>query len=151
MKVSTRGKYAMIAMVNLALARGGNMVTVKELAAREGMSLTYLEQLFVGLRKAGILTSIRGPNGGFQLALAPEEIRVIDILKAVGETVDSLKDGAGARRPESGSEAEVLAGLMWEGLSAHVHVYLHQMTLKDVIQRAQSPCPAFSSLEELAT
>lgn len=149
MKVSTRGKYAMIAMVRLALQDGQAAVSAKELAAVEGISLAYLEQLFVKLRRSGLLSSVRGPNGGFRLARDADEIRVSEILDAVDETVDALQAGAGARRGETGSKAEHLSDLMWEGLSAHVHVYLHQMTLQDIISKNQTPCPALPSFMEI--
>ena len=105
MKLSTKGRYAMVALVDLAIAKGDDLTSLAEISKRQDISLPYLEQLFVRLRRAGLVESVRGPGGGYRLARAPETIRVADILGAVDETVSALHIGAGASGGISGSRA----------------------------------------------
>ena len=95
MKLSTKGRYAIIALVDLATARGSDLTSLAEVSARQDISLPYLEQLFVRLRRAGLVASVRGPGGGYRLARAPETIRIAEILEAVDETVSAMHVGAG--------------------------------------------------------
>jgi Rrf2 family iron-sulfur cluster assembly transcriptional regulator len=146
MKLSTKGRYAMVALADLALAREEERVSLAEISRRQDISLPYLEQLFVKLRRAGLVESVRGPGGGYRLARPPETIRVSDILQAVDETVSALHAGAGATGAVSGTRAQSLTNRLWEGLSAHVYVFLHQARLSDVIGNALTPCPAVPNL-----
>ncbi|MCT4577389.1 Rrf2 family transcriptional regulator [Donghicola sp.] len=146
MKLSTKGRYAMVALVDLALQPEDHLVTLGEISKRQDISLPYLEQLFVKLRRAGLVESVRGPGGGYRLARPSAEIRVSEILGAVDETVSAMHKGAGASGGLSGSRAQSLSNRLWEGLSAHVYVFLHQASLKDVIKNQLAPCPAVPSL-----
>ena len=149
MKLSTKGRYAMVALVDLALARPDALLSLAEISKRQDISLPYLEQLFVKLRRAGLVESVRGPGGGYKLARSASDIRVSDILGAVDETVDALHTGAGASGGSSGSQAQSLSNRVWEGLSAQVYVYLHQTRLSDVIANDMVPCPAVPALFEV--
>ncbi len=146
MKLSTKGRYAMVALVDLAIAKGDDLTSLAEISARQDISLPYLEQLFVRLRRAGLVESVRGPGGGYRLAKTPETIRVADILEAVDETVSALHIGAGASGGISGSRAQTLSNRLWESLSAHVYVFLHNHTLADVARNQLLPCPALPKL-----
>ena len=149
MKLSTKGRYAMVALVDLATVPDGTLLSLAEISKRQDISLPYLEQLFVKLRRAGLVESVRGPGGGYRLALAPSEIRVADILGAVDETVSALHTGAGASGGSSGSKAQSLTNRLWEGLSAHVYVFLHQTRLSDIVENDLAPCPAVPALFEV--
>ncbi|ALG90343.1 MULTISPECIES: Fe-S cluster assembly transcriptional regulator IscR [Actibacterium] len=146
MKLSTKGRYAMVALADLALQPDGALTSLAEISRRQNVSLPYLEQLFVKLRRAGLVESARGPGGGYRLAKAPAEIRVADILCAVDETVSAMHTGAGASGGLSGTKAQSLTNRLWEGLSAHVYVFLHQTRLSDVITNELTPCPAVPTL-----
>lgn len=146
MKLSTKGRYAMVALTDLAQAPAGALVSLAELSKRQDISLAYLEQLFVKLRRAGLVTSVRGPGGGYRLALPASDIRVSDILGAVDETVSAMYTGAGASGGASGTRAQSLTNRLWEGLSAHVYVFLHQTRLSDVAGNELAPCPAVPTL-----
>ena len=146
MKLSTKGRYAMVALADIALQPGDDLVSLGEIAERQAISLPYLEQLFVKLRRAELVQSVRGPGGGYRLARPAEAIRVVDILSAVDETVDAMHKGAGASGALSGSRAQSLTNRLWEGLSAHVYVFLHQTRLSDVIENDLVPCPAVPNL-----
>ena len=145
-KLSTKGRYAMVALADLALQRGEGLTSLAEISKRQDISLPYLEQLFVKLRRAGLVESVRGPGGGYRLARPASEIRVSDVLGAVDETVSALHTGAGASGGMSGSRAQSMTNRLWEGLSAHVYVFLHQTRLSDVVQNDLTPCPAVPSL-----
>ena len=149
MKLSTKGRYAMVALTDLALAPEGHLVTLGDISERQDISLPYLEQLFVKLRRAGLVDSVRGPGGGYRLNRTASEIRVSDILSAVDETVSAMHTGAGASGASSGSRAQSLSNRVWEGLSAQVYVFLHQTRLSDVIDNALVPCPAVPNLFEV--
>ncbi len=146
MKLSTKGRYAMVALSDIALQPEGTLVTLGEVSRRQSISLPYLEQLFVKLRRADLVTSVRGPGGGYRLARPTSEIRVSEILSAVDETIDAMHKGAGASGGASGSRAQSMTNRLWEGLSAQVYVYLHQTRLSDVVGNTLAPCPAVPSL-----
>ena len=93
-----------------------------------------------------MVTSVRGPGGGYRLAKAAHQIRIVDILTAVEESVDAVSQGAGASGGLSGSQAQSMTNRLWEGLSAHVFVYLHQTRLSDVIENELAPCPAVPTI-----
>lgn len=146
MKLSTKGRYAMVALVDLATAKSDNLTTLADISERQDISLPYLEQLFVRLRRAGLVESVRGPGGGYRLARTPETIRVSEILAAVDETVSAMHIGAGASGGKSGTAAQSLTNRLWQSLSAHVYVFLHNATLADVSRNALLPCPAVPAL-----
>ena len=146
MKLSTKGRYAMVALVDIALQPEGEVVTLGEVSRRQDISLPYLEQLFVKLRRAELVTSVRGPGGGYRLARPASEIRAADVLSAVDESVDAMQTGAGASGGLSGSRAQSLTNRLWQSLSAQVYVFLHQTRLSDVVDNALAPCPAVPTL-----
>lgn len=146
MKLSTKGRYAMIALVDLAENAEKGLVSLGEISARQDISLAYLEQLFVKLRRAKIVESVRGPGGGYKLGRPADAIRVSEILSAVDETMDALAKGAGASGALSGTRAQSLTNRFWEGLSAHVYVFLHQSRLSDIASNQMAPCPAIPAL-----
>ncbi|MFO1141078.1 MAG: Rrf2 family transcriptional regulator [Amaricoccus sp.] len=145
MKLSTKGRYAMIALTDLAAQGPARLVSLSEIAERQDISLAYLEQLFVKLRRAEIVESVRGPGGGYRLARPIEEIRISEILAAVDETMDALTRGAGASGGAGGTAEQALADKLWEQLSANMYVMLHQTRLGDVVRNQLAPCPAVPS------
>ncbi len=149
MKLSTKGRYAMVAMADLALQPPGELTPLSDLSRRQDISLPYLEQLFVKLRRAKLVDSVRGPGGGYRLARPAAEIRIVEIFSAVDETVSAMHTGAGASGGSSGSRAQSLTNRLWEGFSAHVYVFLHQTRLSDVVLNELTPCPAVPNLLEL--
>ncbi len=146
LKLSTKGRYAMVALSDIALQPEGTLVTLGDISRRQDISLPYLEQLFVKLRRAELVTSVRGPGGGYRLARAPSDIRVVEVLSAVDETVDAMHKGAGASGAASGTRAQSMTNRLWEGLSAQVYVFLHQTRLSDVVGNSLAPCPAVPTL-----
>jgi len=149
MKLSTKGRYGMVALADLAFLEAGELASLADISRRQNISLPYLEQLVVKLRRGNLVVSVRGPNGGYRLARPAHDIRVVEILEAVDETVDALQTGAGASGGVSGSRAQSVTNRLWEGLSAQVYVYLHQTRLSDVVANTLSPCPAVPNLFEV--
>lgn len=146
MKLSTKGRYAMVALVDLATVGNDGLTTLAEISKRQDISLPYLEQLFVRLRRANLVESVRGPGGGYRLARPSAEIRVAEVLEAVDETVSAMHVGAGVTGGVSGSRAQTLSNRLWESLSAHVYVFLHNHTLADVARNQLLPCPALPQI-----
>lgn len=167
MKLSTKGHYAVTAMADMALELAEAKVaatasdlppkheqvltTLAQIAERRSISLAYLEQLFSKLRRAGLVKSVRGPGGGYYLARPPEEIRVSEIMTAVDESLqatqcqNSIGEGCGD------DLAACLTHDLWERLSAEVHLFLHRISLADVVDDKLRPCnaaPAFLAMLE---
>ncbi|MEL7216293.1 MAG: Rrf2 family transcriptional regulator [Pseudomonadota bacterium] len=149
MKLSTKGRYAMIALADLAEHSQDKLVSLSAISERQAISLAYLEQLFVKLRRATIVESMRGPGGGYKLARPASDIRISEILAAVDETMDALTRGGGAKGGEGDTEAHRQTEKLWEALSAHVYVMLHQTRLSDILQDQLAPCPAVPNLMQL--
>lgn len=149
MKLTTKGRYAMIALTDIVLHGGSQPVKLSEIAQRQDISLAYLEQLFVKLRRAKLVVSLRGPSGGYRLARRAEDIRIVNVFQAVDESVSALDKGAGASGAISGSHAQSMTNQLWEGLSANVYVFLHSIRLSDVIENTLVPCPAVPALFEI--
>ncbi|SOH93710.1 transcriptional regulator, BadM/Rrf2 family [Monaibacterium marinum] len=149
MKLSTKGRYAMIALADLATQPADALITLSEISGRQDISLAYLEQLFVKLRRSGLVESVRGPGGGYRLARDADKIRVSEILSAVDETMNALSRGAGVSGASGGTPAQALTDKLWEQLSAHVYVFLHQTRLSDITRDQMAPCPAVPAILQL--
>lgn len=147
MKLSTKGRYAVTALADLALRSegapgGAGRVSLAEIAERQSLSLAYLEQLFARLRRAGLVESVRGPGGGYRLARGPEAINVAEVMAAVDERLNAMGCEGEIGQGCSGGRAQCLTHDLWERLSAHVHVFLAKTTLADVVGDGLAPCPA---------
>jgi Rrf2 family iron-sulfur cluster assembly transcriptional regulator len=133
MKLTTKGRYAVTALLDLALHDGQGPVCLSEIAARQDISLPYLEQLFTRLRRRGLVASTRGPGGGYNLGRTAAEIRVADIISAVDESFDATRCG-GERDCHGGKSC--LTHELWEGLSREVHRFLQGVSLAELMQSA---------------
>jgi len=142
MKISTKGRYALNALIDIALNQDDRPIPLSDIAKRQEMSLNYLEQLFVKLRRKKVVVSIRGANGGYKLAKPSGNIRLSDILEAVDENVNALHLGEGASKPSKISRAQDLAEKFWEKLSSSVFLHLHQTRLEDLVEGHVNPCKA---------
>lgn len=142
MKLSTRGRYAVAALADIALQGDAAPVSLAQISERQDISVAYLEQLFVKLRKSGLVVSVRGPGGGYRLNRAPAEIRISDVMAAVDETVSALRCEDRVGQGCGGGRGRCLTHNLWERLSSHVHVFLSQTSIADVIADSLVPCPA---------
>ena len=141
MKLNTQGRYALIALVDLSSRSSSKNISLSSISARQNISLPYLEQLFLKLRKAGIVKSFRGSSGGYAIAKSPDLIRITEILKAVDQDLD-LGSEKGLISNNSKTKEDILSSKMWEQLSANIYVFLHQMRLSDIATDQLNPCPA---------
>lgn len=131
-RLTTKGRYAVTAMLDLALHQGEGSIALADIADRQGISLSYLEQLFAKLRRRGLVVSARGPGGGYRLARPPQTIRVSEIIAAVDEGVDTTRcGGAGNCR----GDGPCLTHDLWRELSEHIQGYLDQISLQTLIER----------------
>lgn len=149
MKLNTQGKYALIALVDLSTRNTQKNISLTEISLRQDISLPYLEQLFLKLRKAGIVKSYRGSSGGYAIAKSPDLLRVTDILKAVDQDLD-IGSEKNNNQKKTKTKEEVLSNKMWEQLSANIYVFLHQMRLSDIISDQLNPCPAVPNFITIA-
>jgi len=134
MKLSTKGRYAVMAMTDLAMSGVERPVPLGDIASRQEISLSYLEQLFAKLRRAGVVKSVRGPGGGYRLSRAAGETRIADIMLAVEEPVDVTRCQHKAAGCMEGGRRCVTHDL-WDELGRHIHLFLNGVTLEDVLER----------------
>jgi Rrf2 family iron-sulfur cluster assembly transcriptional regulator len=132
MKLTTKGRYAVTAMLDLALHYDKGAVTLAEIARRQGISLSYLEQLFAKLRRSGLVDSVRGPGGGYNLAMEPTKISVAEIILAINENIDARR--CSGDKNCQGDEM-CLTHQLWEDLSNRIHEFLAGITLADLVSR----------------
>jgi Rrf2 family iron-sulfur cluster assembly transcriptional regulator len=135
MRLSTRGRYAVMAMVDLAKHSAGRPVCLGEIAERQEISLSYLEQLFAKLRKTGLVKSVRGPGGGYLLAFPAGETRIADIILAVDEPIRATRCSPGSPAGCKLDKSRCLTHDLWEELGNQIHLFLSSVSLADVCER----------------
>jgi Rrf2 family iron-sulfur cluster assembly transcriptional regulator len=135
MRLSTKGRYAVMAMVDLACHSNGQPVTLADIAERQEISLSYLEQLFAKLRRGGLVKSVRGPGGGYLLAHDRDATRIGDIILAVDEPIRAVRCSPGASIGCRGDRSRCLTHDLWEELSNQIRLYLSSVTLGDVCDK----------------
>ena len=132
MRLTTRGRYAVTALLDLALQPTEQTITLAEIAARQSISVAYLEQLFAKLKRHGLVSSVRGANGGYHLPRNADEITVLEIIEAVNETVDATRCD---HKGNCQNGAMCLTHDLWQELSHHIADYLAKITLANLISR----------------
>ena len=135
MKLSTKGRYAVMATIDLAKHSSGKPVALSDIAVRQGISLSYLEQLFAKLRRGGIVKSVRGPGGGYVLVHGLEGTRIADIILAVDEPIRATRCAQGSPKGCTPSGARCVTHDLWEELSRQIHLYLASVSVGDVLER----------------
>lgn len=134
MRLTTKGRYAVTAMLDLAIHAQKGPVSLNDISLRQGISLSYLEQLFAKLRRCELVNSVRGPGGGYQLSRDSSCINVAEIVDAVNESIDATRCGHKANC--QGGE-ECLTHHLWCDLSGQIHEFLHAITLASLISRKE--------------
>lgn len=134
MRLTTKGRYAVTAMLDLALNAQEGPVPLADISERQGISLSYLEQLFAKLRRATLINSVRGPGGGYLLAHQPIDIKVVQVIDAVDESVDATRcQGSG----DCQDGDECLTHRLWCDLSRQIHDFLSGISLADLVERQE--------------
>ncbi len=132
MKLTTRGRYAVTAMLDLAIHHEEGSVAVADVSVRQGISLSYLEQLLSRLRKGGLVTSTRGPGGGYSLSRDPGQISIAQIIDTIEENIDATLCSG---QKNCVDDDACLTHFLWEELSASIRVFLTTKTLGDLIKQ----------------
>lgn len=135
MKLSTKGRYAVMAMVDLASHSQGSPVALADIAERQEISLSYLEQLFGKLRKGGLVKSVRGPGGGYLLSRPAVQLRISDIILAVDEPIQTTRCSPGSPAGCHNNKGRCLTHDLWEELGNQIYLYLSSVSLHDVCER----------------
>ena len=148
MRLTTRGRYAVTAMLDLALHSQSRPVSLAEISERQTISLSYLEQLFSRLRKAGLVDSVRGPGGGYLLVGQADLVCVADIIKAVNESIDSTNCG-GKGDCQGGSIC--LTHNLWNDLSRQINDFLSGISLADLVAKRDVQTIAHRQVDQLLT
>ncbi len=130
MRLTTKGRFAVTAMMDLALRGGAGPVTLAEISARQRISLSYLEQLFGKLRRHGLVSSVRGPGGGYRLAKPTQEVAVADIILAVDEPIDATQCGG---KEKCHDDRKCLTHDLWAALNQRIFDYLGGVNLRQLV------------------
>jgi Rrf2 family iron-sulfur cluster assembly transcriptional regulator len=134
MRLTTKGRYAVTAMLDLAINADRGPVSLADISERQGISISYLEQLFAKLRKNDLVTSVRGPGGGYRLSRPSTELFIASIIDAVDEQVDATRCAGEGTCQEGGM---CLTHYLWQDLSGQIHAFLAGISLGDLVQRQE--------------
>ncbi len=136
MRLTSKGRYAVMAMADLALHGGdGRAVPLQEVARRQDISLSYLEQLFARMRRAGLVAGVRGPGGGYRLARKADETSVAEIIAAVNEPIKATRCEEHSTKSCIGRSGRCIAHGLWEEMSDRIHLFLASVSLADVLEQ----------------
>ena len=135
MKLTSKGRYAVMAMADLAKNHDPRPVALNEISLRQGISILYLEQLFLKLKKNSLVNSTRGPSGGYLLAQSPEKIKLLSIIKAVDEKVKTLGCKRESKKGCNGKSIKCITHNLWDDLENHINKFFEDNTLNDILFR----------------
>ena len=135
MKLTSKGRYAVMAMADLAKNNVKEPISLTEISLRQGISLSFLEQLFLRLKKNNLVLSTRGPNGGYVLSKSPEEIKLSSIIKAVDERIKTVKCKKNSKRGCNGKSIKCITHNLWDDLEIHINNFFEKNTLKDILYK----------------
>jgi len=132
MRLTTKGRFAVTAMIDLALNNASGPVTLADISARQKISLSYLEQLFGKLRRGSLVTSVRGPGGGYNLANPTDQVSVADIIIAVDEPIDATQCGG---KENCKDDKKCITHDLWTDLNRHIFEYLRAVKLSELVAK----------------
>ena len=135
MKLTSKGRYAVMAMADLANVKDKKTTNLTEISLRQGISISFLEQIFLKLKKNNLVRSSRGPTGGYSLTRSPEEIKLSSIIKAVDEKVKTVGCKKESKKGCTGKSIKCITHDLWDDLETHINNFFEKNTLKDIIYR----------------
>ena len=135
MKLTSRGRYAVMAMADLAKNNAKEPISLTEISLRQGISIAYLEQLFLKLRKNNLVQSSRGPLGGYVLSKPPGEIKLLSIINAVDEKIKTVKCKKESKKGCNGKSIKCITHNLWDDLESHINKFFEDNTLHDILFR----------------
>ena len=133
MKLTSKGRYAVMAMADLAKNNVKEPTSLAEISLRQGISIAYLEQLFLKLRKNNLVQSVRGPLGGYLLSKSPGEIKLLSIIRAVDEKVKTVKCKKESKKGCNGKSVKCITHNLWDDLETHINKFFEDNTLNDIL------------------
>ena len=136
MKLTSKGRYAVMAMADLAKNNLQKPINLTEISLRQGISISFLEQIFIKLKKNQLVFSSRGPEGGYILSRSPEDIKLSSIIKAVDETVKTVGCKKNSKKGCNGKSIKCITHNLWDDLEDHINNFFEKNTLKDIVFRA---------------
>jgi len=135
MKLTSKGRYAVMAMADLANVKEKRTTNLTEISLRQGISISFLEQIFLKLKKNNLVKSSRGPAGGYSLTRSPEEIKLSSIIEAVDEKVKTVGCKKESKKGCTGKSIKCITHNLWDDLETHINNFFEKNTLKDIIYR----------------
>jgi Rrf2 family iron-sulfur cluster assembly transcriptional regulator len=136
MKLTSKGRYAVMAMADLAKNNIKKPTSLTEISLRQGISISFLEQIFLNLKKNDLVQSSRGPTGGYVLSKLPEDIKLLSIINAVDEKVKTVGCKKESKKGCNGKSIKCITHDLWDDLESHINNFFEKNTLKDIIYRA---------------
>ena len=133
MKLTSKGRYAVMAMADLAKNHNPRPVPLNEISLRQGISILYLEQLFLKLKQNSLVSSTRGSHGGYVLSKSPDQIKLSNIISAVNEEVKTLKCNKNSKKGCNGKLVKCITHSLWDELGEHINLFFEQKSLEDVL------------------
>ena len=138
MKLTSKGRYAVMAMADLAKINRDKPTSLSEISLRQGISISFLEQIFLKLRKNNLVYSLRGPSGGYLLSKPPDEIKLSSIIKAVDEKVQTVGCKKESKKGCTGKSVKCITHNLWDDLENHINSFFENNTLNDIIFRIKT-------------
>ena len=135
MKLTNKGRYAVMAMADLANVKDKQTTNLTEISLRQGISISFLEQIFLKLKKNNLVKSSRGPTGGYSLTRSPEEIKLSSIIEAVDEKVKTIGCKKESKKGCTGKSIKCITHNLWDQLETHINNFFEKNTLKDIVYR----------------
>jgi len=135
MKLTSRGRYAIMAMADLAKNYVEEPTSLNSISLRQGISLSFLEQLFLKLKKNNLVESVRGPRGGYVLSRSPEDTKLMSIIEAVDEKIQTVKCKKESKKGCNGKSIKCITHYLWDDLEHHINSFFEKNTLKDVLYK----------------
>ena len=138
MRLTTKGRYAVMAMADLALFKDTGPTSLKDISLRQNISLAYLEQIFLKLRNKNLVKSVRGAKGGYVLEVSPEEIKISNIIAAVDEEVKMLNCKKESKRGCNNKSSKCITHNLWDQLDQHINNFFEKVKLHDLVKKNQT-------------
>ena len=137
MKLTTKGRYAVMAMADLALFKDNGPTNLTDISLRQNISLAYLEQIFIKLKQENLVKSVRGSKGGYVLEFPPEEIKISNIISAVNEEIKTLNCKKESKKGCNNKSSKCITHNLWDQLDQHINSFFEKVKLQDLIKKSQ--------------
>ena len=138
MKLTTKGRYAVMAMADLALFKDKGPTSLTDISLRQNISLAYLEQIFIKLKNKNLVRSVRGSKGGYKLTTSPDEIKISNIISAVDEEVKMLNCKKDSKKGCNNKSTKCITHNLWDQLDQHINSFFEKVKLQDLVKKNQT-------------